>query len=61
MLHCIFPEEEVSEVADVIGGDKIRLCWKKRWKNLTGQKKTTQKEKLDDSQEKDEVQTYEEK
>lgn len=26
MLHRIFSEEEVSEVADVIGGDEIWLC-----------------------------------
>lgn len=26
MLHCVFPEEEVGEVADIVGGDKVWFC-----------------------------------
>lgn len=26
MFHGIFPKEEVGEIADVVGGDKVGFC-----------------------------------
>lgn len=32
VLHRVFTEEEVGEVADVIGGDKVWFCGGGRWR-----------------------------
>lgn len=67
VLHCVFPEEEVGEVADIVGGDEIRF-WRgeatmegeNQWEGAPSERKRSRR-KNEDNQEKDEVERDEEK
>lgn len=57
MLHRVFPEEEVGEVADIVGGDEVRFCRRRGKRGEESEwEKEDMKRKIEESQEKEEVQ-----